>query len=92
MNYLQKTDNKQTYGQIAVTLAVITSFLFVYACFFYFIFFQQHKNPTQHTENIRQKCDAAGGVYIEGATQIDTSETLFTLCIPQRAFECVSVE
>ena len=41
---------------------------------------------------LRQSCEANWGVLVEGVSETNGSTTQFSLCIPERAFECADLE
>jgi len=76
-------------GGFIISLGV--SILIIIGGFFY-LAFGDARERSASAEELRRRCDSEYGVYVEGMTRTDEEVSQFSLCIPERAFECIDVE
>ena len=74
---------------LVISLGV--AILIIVGGFFYLTFGGAHERPAS-AETLHQRCDSANGIFVEGMNGVEGDETHFSLCIPERAFECIDVE
>jgi len=74
-----------------VVLSLVISALIVILGFWY-LFFMNRSDSSIPSALLRQRCESQWGVLVEGVSETDGHATQFSLCIPERAFECVDVE
>lgn len=58
----------------------------------YLAFTREQRSAVERVESLRRRCESTGGVYIEGTSGPYGGDTQFSLCIPERAFECIDAE
>ncbi len=67
------------------------SMLIVVTGFFYIFSMNRAHERSAAPASLRQRCDSEYGVFVEGMSGAEGYETHFSLCIPERAFECIDV-
>lgn len=72
-------------------ISLLLSALIVILGFWYLVFMDRREEPIP-SALLRQSCESSWGVLVEGVSETDGHTTRFSLCIPERAFECADLE